>query len=83
MDFSIKTFDSKAGPASTKTGCIVVGVFENMKLSSAATALDISGQISAAVKSGDISGKPGSTMLLRGLEGIPAERILLVGLGKE
>lgn len=83
MDFSIKTFDAKNTIAAIKTGCIAVGVFENKKLSQAARALDLKGELSAAVKSGDISGKPGSTLLVRHVNGVAAERILLVGLGKE
>ncbi|MDB5838981.1 MAG: pepA [Herminiimonas sp.] len=83
MDFSIKTFDSKNTPAQLKTGCIVVGVFENKKLSGTALAIDRKGDLSAAVKSGDISGKAGSSLLLRSTDGIGAERVLLLGLGKE
>jgi leucyl aminopeptidase len=83
MDFSIKTLDAKNTIAAIKTGCIVVGVYDNHKLSPAAQALDGKGEISAAVKSGDISGKSGSKLLLRKLDGVAAERVLLVGLGKE
>ncbi|HJW55035.1 MAG TPA: leucyl aminopeptidase [Burkholderiaceae bacterium] len=83
MDFSTKTFDAKNAITAAKSGCIVVGVFDNQKLSQAAQALDQKGDITAAVKSGDISGKPGSTLLLRRVNGVAAERILLVGLGKE
>ena len=83
MDFSIKTFDAKNTIAAIKTGCIAVGVFENKKLSQAARALDLKGELSAAVKSGDISGKAGSTLLVRQIDGVAAERILLVGLGKD
>ncbi len=83
MDFSIKTFDAKNTIATSKTGCLVVGIFEDKKLSAAAQALDKKGELAAAVKSGDISGKPGSTLLLRGVEGASAERVLLVGLGKD
>ena len=70
MDFSIKTFDAKNTLAQVKTGCIVVGIFENRKLSQAAQALDRKGDITAAVKSGDISGKPGTTLLMRGSYGL-------------
>lgn len=83
MDFSIKTFDAKSTVNTSKTGCVVVGVFENKKLSAAATALDKKGDISAALKSGDISGKAGSSLLLRNLSEVAAERVLLVGLGEE
>ncbi len=83
MEFSTKSIDARNALPQAKTGCIVVGIYENKKLSNAASALDGKGAISAAVKSGDISGKPGSTLLLRGLPGIAAERVLLVGLGNE
>ncbi|TCS33978.1 leucyl aminopeptidase [Paucimonas lemoignei] len=82
MDFSIKSFDAKNLASTIKTGCLVVGVFEDGKLSDIAQQADRKGDLSAAVKSGDISGKPGSTLLLRG-NGGPAERVLLVGLGKQ
>lgn len=88
MDFSIKTFDAKSTVNASKTGCVVVGVFENKKLSPSATALDkngANGAIAAALKAGDITGKAGSSLLLRGFskgnDGA-AERILLVGLGE-
>src|SRR5690606_1681228 len=83
MEFSTKSIDARNALPQAKTGCIVVGIYENKKLSSAANSLDKKGAIMAALKSGDISGKPGTTLLLRGLPGIAAERVLLVGLGKE
>ncbi len=83
MDFSIKTFDAKSTVNATKTGCLVVGVFENKKLSASATALNSKGEVAAALKSGDISGKAGSSLLLRSLDGAAAERVLLVGLGSD
>ena len=83
MDFSIKSLDTKTGLASVKTGCLVIGVFEEKKLGELAKELDRNGAISAVLKSGDLSGKSGSSLLLRGLPGIAAERVLLVGLGKD
>ncbi|MFZ6646820.1 leucyl aminopeptidase [Undibacterium sp. TJN25] len=83
MDFSIKTIDAKSTFNAIKTGCVVVGVYENKKLSAAAAGLDKQGQIAAALKAGDITGKPGSTLLLRNVGDIAAERVLLVGLGEE
>src|ERR1700750_1001037 len=83
MDFSIKTLDAKTSATAIKTGTLVVGVFENRKLTPAAQALDKMGAISNALKSGDITGKPGTALLLRGLTGVTAERVLLVGLGNE
>ena len=83
MDFSIKTIEAKTGLSTLKTGCLVVGVFEDNKLSKAAQELDRKGAISAVLKSGDITAKAGSTLLLRDLDGIAAERVLLVGLGAD
>jgi leucyl aminopeptidase len=83
MDFSIKTFDAKNTIATAKTGCLVIGVFENKKLSREAQILDKKGVIGEAVKSGDITGKAGSTLLMRQIGGVAAERVLLVGLGSE
>ena len=82
MDFSIKAFNTKNAIAEHKTGCIVVGVYENSKLSAQAKLLDSKGVLSAALKSGDISGKAGSTLLLHAAAG-QAKRVLLVGLGPE
>jgi leucyl aminopeptidase len=83
MDFSIKSLDGKNTITVAKTGCIVIGVYENKKLSSQAEALDSKGAISAVIKTGDITGKTGSTLLLRKIDGAAAERVLLIGLGKE
>lgn len=86
MDFSIKTIDAKSASTAhkaIKAGCIVVGVFENKKLSAAAAGLDKAGEIAAALKSGDITGKAGTSLLLRKVADVAAERVLLVGLGEE
>jgi leucyl aminopeptidase len=83
MDFSIKTIDAKNTFLLLKTGCIAVGVYEENKLSPAASVLDRKGVISAALKSGDISGRSGTTLLLREPDDVAAERILLVGMGKQ
>ena len=82
MDFSIKAFNTKNAIAEHKTGCVVVGVYENSKLTTQAKLLDSKGVLSAALKSGDISGKAGSTLLLHAAVG-HAKRVLLVGLGPE
>jgi leucyl aminopeptidase len=83
VDFSIKTLDAKSTANTIKTACIVVAVFENKKLSAAATQLNKKGVIDAALKSGDITGKVGSALLLRQITDISAERVLLVGLGED
>ena len=81
MEFSIKGGDL----SKLKTDCIIVGVFDSKKLSSAAQGLDkaAKGAIAAAAASGDISGKCGSTLLLQGVPNVTAKRVLLVGLGLE
>ncbi|MGB6054600.1 MAG: leucyl aminopeptidase [Burkholderiaceae bacterium] len=81
MDFSIKALDPKTAPGALRSGCLVLGVFENRKLAAPLQELAKNAAIAAALKSGDLSGKTGSTLLLRGVDGIAAERVLLVGLG--
>jgi len=80
MEFSIK----QGSPDKLKSNCVVVGVFENGKLSKSAQILDTAAKhiLSDLIASGDMSGKAASTLLLQKIEGIAADRILLVGLGK-
>ncbi|MEJ1959237.1 MAG: leucyl aminopeptidase [Nitrosomonadales bacterium] len=80
MEFSIK----QASPEKQRSGCLVVGVFEGGKLSTAGQTLDKAAKhyLSDVIAHGDISGKTGSTLLLQQIPGIAAERVLLVGLGK-
>ena len=81
MDFSTKPLAAKSNLAFSKTGCIVVGVYENKKMTPEAESLNAEGAISAVLKSGDLSGKAGSTLVLRQVGGVVAERVVLVGLG--
>ncbi len=81
MDFSTKPFDAKSNLASSKTACVVVGVYENKKLTAEAESLNKQGALSNALKSGDITGKAGSILVLRDVAGVAAERVVLVGLG--
>jgi leucyl aminopeptidase len=80
VEFSIK----QGSPELLKSGCMVVGVFENGKLTKAAQALDKAAKhaLSELVARGDMNGKAASTLLLHKLPGIAADRVLLVGLGK-
>jgi leucyl aminopeptidase len=80
VEFSIK----QGSPEKLKSGCIVVGVFEDGKLSVAGQVLDKAAQhsISNFIARGDMSGKSASTLLLHKLPGVAAERVLLIGLGK-
>ncbi|MDX8398994.1 MAG: leucyl aminopeptidase [Gallionellaceae bacterium] len=79
MEFSIK----QGSPEKLKSACIVVGVFEDGKLSNAAQLIDTASDqaISEIIKRGDMTGKAASSLLLHKLPNIVAERILLVGLG--
>ncbi|MDB5862456.1 MAG: leucyl aminopeptidase [Betaproteobacteria bacterium] len=81
MEFSIKSLQ----PGRTRSGCVVVGVFESRKLSGPSAQLDAAAQgaLSTIAKRGDVDGKTGTTLMLHNLAGIAAERVLLVGLGRE
>jgi leucyl aminopeptidase len=79
-------FSTKAGsPEKQKSGCLVVGLFEDKKLTQTAAELDRAGGglISEVVNRGDAKGKAGATLMLHHLPGCQAQRVLLVGLGKE
>lgn len=81
MEFSIKV----ASADKVKTDCVVVGVFEDGKLSPSAALIDkaTGKRLSELARRGDLPGKSGATLLLPALAGIGATRVLLIGLGKE
>lgn len=81
MEFSIKN----GNPEKQRNDCIIVGVYEGRKLSTAAAAIDrASGNYLATIlRRGDMEGKLGSTLLLHSVPGTLCDRVLLVGLGKE
>lgn len=81
MEFSIKT----GHPEKQRSSCIIVGVFDNLRLTSIATRLDeaSNNQISALLQHGDLNGKIGETLLLHQVPNTACDRILLVGCGKE
>ena len=81
LQFSLTT----AAPETADTACVLVGVYEQGVLTSAAARVDgaIDGAIKRQVESGDISGKAGSTTLLYAPTGIAAKRVLVVGLGTQ
>jgi leucyl aminopeptidase len=81
VEFSTK----HSTPASAKSGCIVVGVFESRKLSAPAAALDkaAKGALSKVLRAGDMDGRAGTTLLLHRVAQLACERVLLVGLGAE
>jgi leucyl aminopeptidase len=74
-----------ATPETVETACVMVGVYEQGVLTSAAARVDgaADGAIKRQVESGDISGKAGSTTLLFAPAGLAAKRVLVVGLGSQ
>jgi len=80
MDISIKSGLSEK----QKSACIILGIFEQRKLSPAAENMDkaCNGQLTKILKSGDMDGKAEQVLLLHHLQGSACDRILLVGCGK-
>ncbi|MDO8348391.1 MAG: leucyl aminopeptidase [Rugosibacter sp.] len=81
MEFSIKS----GSPEKQRSACIVVGVYETGKLSTAAETLNQNTNqlLTEILRRGDMNGKTGATLLLQNPADMKADRILLVGLGKE
>lgn len=81
IEFSIKNDN----PVKQQSDCVIIGVYEEKKLSDAAQTVDAAsaGYISNILKRGDMDGKADSTLMLHNVPGIASERVLLVGLGKE
>jgi len=81
MEFSIKN----GNPEKQRNDCLIVGVFENKKLSASAELLDAASEqaISAVVKAGDMNGDLATTLLMHQLPNVMTKRVLLVGLGKQ
>ena len=81
MEFTIKS----GSPEKQRSACVVVGVFDNRKLSLSAELIDraSNGYVSEIIRRGDMEGKLGATLLLHNVRGTLADRVLLLGLGKE
>ncbi len=81
LQFSLVT----AAPETVETACVLVGVYEQGVLTSAAARVDsaANGIIKRQVESGDISGKAGSSSVLFAPAGVTARRVLVVGLGAQ
>src|SRR5512141_1524730 len=81
MEFTIKS----GSPEKQRSACVVVGIFDNRKLSLSAELVDraSNGYISEIIRRGDMEGKLGATLLLHSVRGTLADRVLLIGLGKE
>jgi leucyl aminopeptidase len=76
---------ASTAPETTDTACLIVGVYENGILTSAAARIDTAaeGAIKRLVESGDITGKLASTAVLFAPQGVLAKRVLVVGLGAQ
>lgn len=81
LEFSIKS----GALDKQRSACVVVGVFDNRKLTGPAVTIDQAsgGYLAGILRSGDMDGKAGSTLLLHKVPHILADRVLLIGLGKE
>jgi len=81
MNFTIKS----GNPEKQRSACVVVGIFESHRLSTAATAIDKVSKkyLSNILKHGDMDGKIGQSLLLHNVPGTSSSRLLLVGCGKE
>ena len=81
MEFSIKS----GSPEKQRTACIIVGINEPRKLSTAARAIDSASKkyLSNLIRRGDIEGKLGQSLLLHNVPGMLCDRVLLVGCGRE
>jgi len=79
VEFSIKP----VVPGRTATGCAVVGVYAEKKLTAAAAELDkvAKGYLGRVLERGDMTGRLGTTLMLHDVPGVASVRILLVGLG--
>ena len=71
------------GVEAANADCVVVGVFEDSELGTAAKALDraLEGALSKILSPGDFPGRAGETMLLGALPRFAGRRVLLSGLG--
>jgi leucyl aminopeptidase len=71
-------------PETSTAPCVVVGVFDDRTLTSAAARIDekSGGAIKRLLESGDVVGKTGATHVLFALPGVAAPRVLVAGLGE-
>ena len=80
MQFAIHTGDL----ATVNTPCLILGVFDQRRLSPAAAAIDqdSGGALTALLGKGDLDGRAGNCLLAYDLPNVAAERVLLVHCGK-
>lgn len=78
-------FSAKVGnPEKHRTGCLILPVFENRKLSLSGEKIDKDKAkfISNILRQGDCDGKRGQTYFVPSQQDLPCDRILLLGCGK-
>jgi len=81
MEFTIKS----GNPEKQRTACLIVGIFEPRRMSTAARTIDNASKkfISGILRRGDLEGKQGQSLLLHNVPGLLADRVLLIGCGRE
>ncbi|MDX5334386.1 MAG: leucyl aminopeptidase [Gammaproteobacteria bacterium] len=81
MEFAIKS----GTPEKQRSACVIVGVFQSKRLSTAAKAIDQAseGMIGALMRRGDLTGDLGQTLWLYNVPNTLCDRVLLVGCGRE
>ncbi len=79
IDYSVKT----GRPEKQRSGCVVLPVFKDGKLSDIAEAFDklTNDSLTDFLAKGDFNGDSGDTTLLYGIEGAATDRVMLVGMG--
>ena len=80
MEFFVRS----GRPESFKTGCLVLGVFEDGKLDDRGRQLDKAsdGLLRELGRRGDLPKQPGRTLLITDPRGLKAQRLLIVGCAR-
>ncbi|AAP95491.1 leucyl aminopeptidase [[Haemophilus] ducreyi] len=81
MEFSVQSSTIEQ----LQTECLIVGVYQDHQLSSAAVQLDqvSGGYLTRLLQMGDLDGSVGQSLLLHNVPNIKSARVLLVGCGKQ
>ncbi len=81
VEFCIKS----GNPEKQRTACLVIGVFENRRLTTAARAIDEASKkyLGNILRKGDLKGKIGDSLMLHNVPGTVADRVLVIGCGRE
>ncbi len=81
MEFTVKS----GSPEKQRTACLILGVYETRRLSSAAEQFDDAhnSYLSDVLRRGDMEGKLDQSLLLINIPNALCDRVLLIGCGKE